>query len=165
LRDQAIRFTLLVTLLCALIGCSGPTIPGGPDTFTLQTTMDNTSGAATILDAQILYDNLVIADSCPQNDQYPITDVDGNILGDGCTAPPVRTVAFSAGNNTAPGSHHLDFFMSSQSTAGTPTPYQVAAFTLTIVGSGGKVIKTIPLPAMSGSLGGGRGSITYIFSF
>jgi len=159
---------LAVPLLVAVLlgGCDpGPTGPEGPDTFTLHTTMSNVSGAATILDAQILVDNFVEAESCPAGELTPDVDADGNIVGYTCNAPAVSSAAFDVGGNIGPGSHRLEFFMSSQTTGGTDTRYNVMAFDVVIYDRGGKVLKTISLPSQSARLGGGQRSIVYSFSF
>ncbi|HXO19874.1 MAG TPA: hypothetical protein VOA87_08110 [Thermoanaerobaculia bacterium] len=109
-----------------------------------------------------------MANSCPPADLSPDVDGDGDgdgdIVGYSCNAPAVSFVPFNTGGSIGPGTHRLEFFMSSQTTGGTPTPYNVTAFNFVIYDRSGKVLKTISQPSQTASLGSG-GSIFYSFSF
>ncbi len=117
-------------------------------TFSLSTTMSNSTGKPTILDAQLLIDDNVEADSCPPAYVYPQTDSDGNVTYY-CNAPAVATVNLSAGDHIGPGMHTLLFFMSSE-TDRSPVPYTVQAFTMQVFDPGGHLVKSINLPTQSG---------------
>jgi hypothetical protein len=117
-------------------------------TFSLSTTMSNSAGASTILDAQLLIDNNVVADSCPEEYVYPQTDPDGNVTYY-CNAPAVATVDLSTSGHIGPGMHTLWFFMSSE-TSRSPTPYTVTAFTLQVFDPSGHLSKSISLPTQAG---------------
>jgi|GEM_PF-4933514 len=165
------RLLLAATCLAAfgLAGCDAlrsltepPDGLTGPFTFSFSTTLSNTSGAATILEAQVIIDNDVVADSCPPEDLFPETDADGNILSYSCSAPAVATVAFSPGGHIGPGTHRVRFFLNSQTTTSTPTSYAVMAFTLQVNDAKGNPLKSISLPAQTGRIGStGQDSIDY----
>lgn len=151
------RIFLAATALAALglAGCNTlKSLTEPPDgltgiyTFSLSTTMSNSTGAPTILDAQLLIDNNVEADSCPPEDVYPETDPDGNVTYF-CNAPAVAAVNLSASDHIGPGTHTLLFFISGE-TSRSPTPYTVQAFTIQVFDPGGHLSKSISLPAQSG---------------
>jgi hypothetical protein len=133
----------------------------GPDTFSLTTNMSNSTGDATILDAQILIDNNVVADSCPAGDDFPDFDPDGNQVGSSCSAPAVPTATLSTAGHIGPGTHTMRFFMSSETT--TRAPYSVLPFTIRVIDQNGVHLPDINLPGQSGTLGSG-GSIVYSFT-
>lgn len=166
------RFFLTATLLAALgmAGCNGlrsltepPDDVGltGPYTFSLSTSLRNTAGDATVIDAQILIDDVVVADSCPPLDEVPQTDGDGNVT-DFCEAPAAAAVNLGTGGHIGPGLHTVLFFISSQ-TSSAPTPYTVAAFNIQVNDAKGNPLKTLSLPAQSASLRAGQ-SIVYQIS-
>ncbi|HEY0555507.1 MAG TPA: hypothetical protein VGG20_14695 [Thermoanaerobaculia bacterium] len=153
-----------------LAGCNGlrsltepPDDEGltGPYTFSLSTNLSNTAGTPTIIDAQILIDNIVVADSCPQQDEGSQTDGDGNITYF-CEAPASAEVDLGTGGHIGPGMHTVLFFISSQ-TASAPTPYTVMAFSIQVNDAQGNPLKTLSLPAQSASLRAGQ-SIVYQIS-
>jgi hypothetical protein len=162
------RIFLAATLLAALgmTGCNGlrsltePPDDGltGPYTFSLSTNLSNSTGTPTVIDAQILIDNVVVADSCPQQDEFPQTDGDGNVTYF-CEAPASAEVNLGTGGHIGPGMHTVLFFISSQ-TASAPTPYTVAAFSIQVNDAQGKPLKTLSLPAQSAALRAGQ-SIVY----
>jgi len=167
---------LAAALLAAfgLTGCNsrsptepaGPPVPAGlsgPDKYSLTTTLANTSGTATLDDGQILIDNVVVEDSCPNADLELQFDGDGNIIGSFCTAGPSNSVYLSAAGNIGPGSHTMRFFISEQTTAYSPTPYTVAAFTIEVRDASGKLLKSINLPAQTANLKVGD-SMSYLFT-
>ena len=90
-RIYLVAMTYLVAILItafALSGCKAlgsltapPEGLTGRDAFSLTTNMSNSSGEPTILDAQIIVDRVVVADSCPEEDQFPDFDADGNQAG------------------------------------------------------------------------------------
>jgi hypothetical protein len=167
MRIRALSFAAFAAALAALCvgGCGGgggPTMPEGPDTFTVSASMRNASGSPTILEATIRLDGLTVADSCLRYLQ-PITDSDGNVIGYSCEAPPAATVTLSGGGNISPGSHRLEFYMALPAQAA-PALYTVPPFNLVVKGSGGKPLQTISLPSQTASLGAG-GSIVYMVSF
>jgi hypothetical protein len=133
----------------------------GPDTFSLTTNMSNSTGDATILDAQILIDNNVVADSCPAGDDFPDFDPDGNQVGSSCSAPAVPTATLSTAGHIGPGTHTMRFFMSSETT--TRAPYTVLPFTVRVIDQNGVHLPDINLPGQSGTLASG-GSIVYSFT-
>jgi hypothetical protein len=162
--------TLLPALVMAACGharsITEPASPArltGPYTFSLSTSLSNTSGAPTINDAQILIDNNVEADSCPPGDLEQLTDPDGNVIGASCIAPGTSAVTLSATGNIGPGSHSLLVFISQQSTGFSPTPYSVKAFTFQVTDATGHLIKSVNLPAQTASLAVGQ-SIAYTFT-
>ncbi len=145
---------------------AGPPVPvglSGPDKYSLTTTMTNTSGAATLSDGQILIDNVVVADSCPNADLNPEVDGDGNIIGYFCTKGASTSAILSAAGAIGPGSHTLRFFISEQTTAYAPTPYTVAAFTIGVRDTTGKLLKSVNLPAQTANLKVGD-SMIYLFT-
>jgi hypothetical protein len=146
---------------CGGGGGGGPTMPSGADSYTLNATMRNASGAPTILEATLRLDGFTVADSC--RDLQPIFDADGNVIGFICDAPPNATATFNAGGSIAPGSHRLEFFLVSPAQAGAAT-YTVPPFKLAVTGANGKPLTTIDLPSQTASLGVG-GSIVYTVSF
>ncbi len=133
----------------------------GPYTFSLSTNLSNSTGTPTLVDAQILIDNVVVADSCPQQYEFPQTDGDGNITYF-CEAPASSTVNLGTGGHIGPGLHTLLFFISSQ-TASAPTPYTVMTFSLQVNDAQGNPLKTLSLPAQSAILRAGQ-SIVYEIS-
>jgi hypothetical protein len=143
-------------------GSGGPTMPGGPDTYTLSAAMKSVSGDPTIGDVTIRLDGFTVADSCLRYLE-PIYDADGNVIGYACGAPASASASFSAGGSIGPGSHTLTFYMVAQAVA-PPTTYTVPAFNVVVKGADGKPLKTISLPAQTASIGSG-GSIVYSFSF
>jgi uncharacterized protein YceK len=149
------RIFLAATALAALglAGCDTlKSLTEPPDgltglyTFTLSTTMSNSAGAATILDAQLLIDNNVVADSCPEEYVYPVIDSDGNVTYS-CNAPAVATADLSASGHIGPGMHTLWFFMSSETARS--QPYTVKAFTIQVFDPSGHLSKSIDLPTQS----------------
>jgi hypothetical protein len=166
---KTVWFALLAAGLSAFCtgGCgsggggSGPTMPGGPDTYTLSAAMKSVSGDLTIGEVTIRLDGFTVADSCLRYLE-PIYDAAGDVIGYGCGAPASAAVSFSAGGSIGPGSHTLTFFMVAQAVA-PPTTYTVPAFNLVVKGPDGKPLKTISLPAQTASIGDG-GSIVYGFS-
>jgi hypothetical protein len=166
------KMVLAATLVAAfaLSGCKALenlTGPGdgltGPDTFSLTTNMSNSTGDATILDAQILIDNNVVADSCPDADEFPDFDPDGNQVGTSCSAPAVATATLSTAGHIGPGTHTMRFFISSQTTNYTRTPYTVLPFTIRVVDQNGVHLPDINLAGQAASLQVG-GSIDYTFT-
>jgi hypothetical protein len=165
----AIGFTITLAILCTA-GCGNlrsltepPVGLTGPYTFNLTASLSNSSGSPTIDDAQILIDDNVEADSCPQDDLVPQTDGDGNVTSYVCEAPSTSAASLSAAGHIGPGGHRLLFFISQQETNYTPTPYTVAAFTITVNDASGRLLKTISLPAESGNLAVGQ-SLVYMFT-
>jgi len=169
---QRNQLFLAATLLAAfgLAGCNAlrtltePPDGGltGPYTFSLSTNLSNTAGVPTVIDAQILIDNVVVADSCPQQDEFPQTDGDGNITYF-CEAPASGAVNLGTGGHIGPGMHTIRFFISSQTGGNTPTPYIVMAFSIQVNDAQGNPLKTLSLPAQSASLRAGQ-SIVYEIS-
>jgi uncharacterized protein YceK len=167
------RIFLAATLLAALgmAGCDTlrsltepPEGLTGPYTFSMSTSLSNTSGTPTILDAQLLIDSNVVADSCPEEDLFPQTDADGNVTSYFCTAPATFAVTLSAEGHIGPGRHTMMlFFISSQTVDRAPTPYAVMAFTFQVSDAKGNLIKSISLPTQSANLAGGQ-SIVYEIS-
>jgi hypothetical protein len=168
------RIFLAATLLPALgvAGCDhvrslteppSPASLAGPYTFSMSTTLSNTSGTPTIVDAEVLIDNNVEADSCPPGDRELDTDPDGNVISFSCTAPAVAAVTLSTGGHIGPGMHTMLFFISSQTAGSSPTPYTVMAFTFQVSGANGNLIKSISLPSQSANLAIGQ-SIVYTFT-
>jgi len=168
------RIFFAATLLPALgiAGCNharsmteppSPVALTGPYTFSMSTSLSNTSGAATIGDAEILIDNNVVADSCPPGDLEQNTDPEGNVLSASCIAPGVSAVTLSAMGNIGPGNHSLLVFISQQATSLAPSPYAVKAFTFRVSDATGHLIKSISLPAQSANLAVGQ-SIVYEIS-
>lgn len=133
----------------------------GPYTFSLSTSLSNTAGVPTVIDAQILIDNVVVADSCPQQNEFPQTDGDGNVTYF-CEAPASAAVNLGTGGHIGPGLHTVLFFISSQTTS-TPVPYTVMAFSIQVNDAQGNPLKTLNLPAQSASLRAGQ-SIVYQIS-
>lgn len=162
------RIFLAATALAALglAGCNAlrtltePPDDGltGPYTFSLSTTMSNSAGATTLVDAQVLIDNNVVVDSCPPEDLSPQTDPDGNVLNYFCYAPATDEVSLSTGGHIGPGSHTMLFFISQQIVD--RAPYTVMAFTFQVKDAQGNPIKSISLPTQSGTLASGQ-SIVY----
>ena len=162
------RIFLAATALAALCltGCNAlrtltePPDDGltGPYTFSLSTTMSNSMGAPTLVDAQILIDNNVVADSCPPEDLSPQTDPDGNVLDYFCNGPTTAEATLSASGHIGPGGHTLLFFISQQ--IENRAPYTVMAFTFQVEDAQGNPIKSISLPTESGTLASGQ-SIVY----
>jgi hypothetical protein len=169
MRGKSVVFASCTAALSALsiAGCGqggggGPTMPSGPDLFTLSATMVNPAGAPTILDAVILLDNFSVANSC--RDLQPVYDSDGNIIDYVCDSPGAASARFSAAGNIGPGSHTLQFFLVSQTPVSPPISYTVMPFNLVIRSASGQPLKTVSLPGQTASLGDGA-SIFYNFSF
>jgi hypothetical protein len=131
----------------------------GPYTFSLSTSLSNTASIPTILDARILIDDHVVADSCPRQYQVSQTDSDGNVTYF-CTAPAAAAVDLATGGHIGPGRHTLLFFIASQTVDRAPTPYTVRAFSIQVVDARGNPIENLSLPARSADLRGGQ-SIVY----
>lgn len=131
----------------------------GPYTFSVSTNLSNTSGMPTLIDAEILIDDNVVADSCPQEDLSPQTDSEGNVTYF-CQAPATNAVDLSSTGHIGPGQHTMLFFISSQTVARTPTPYAVRGFDFRVSDGQGNLIESIALPAQSASLAAGQ-SIAY----
>jgi hypothetical protein len=169
MRFKMIFLAAILLPAFGMAGCNGlrsltepPDGLTGPYTFSMATSMSNSSGAPTILEAQIIIDNDVVADSCPEEDLIPQTDADGNIVSYDCTAPAASTVTLSTEGHIGPGTHRVRFFLSSQTTTSTPTPYTVMAFTFRVCDAKGNLIKSISLPAQSARIGStGQDSIDY----
>jgi len=157
---------LLMAALPALcfVGCSGkssPTAPGAfVDTFSLRTTMVNTSGSATIVNVDVFIDGAFAAFSCPGTYIDTLYASDGSVLGYTCSAPGVATVAVNAAGQVTTGSHTLRFQMT-QATDPSPATYTVMAFTLTVHDAAGRLVKTLNLPAQTASLAIGQ-DISYV---
>jgi hypothetical protein len=163
------RIFLAATALAALglAGCHSlrtPTEPPplegltGPYSFSLSTTIRNSAGAATLVNGQILIDNFVVAESCPQEDLFPQLDPDGNVIGFLCYAPATSRATLSVNGHIGPGSHTILFFISDQILD--HAPYTVMAFTFQVKDGQGNPIKSISLPTQSGDLASGQ-SIVY----
>jgi hypothetical protein len=126
--------------LC-LFGChSTPTTATG-FMVTITAVMSNTAAAATILDAQLLFDGVLAQD---------LLQTAG-----------VSTVSFSVSGGTSAGAHTLTFLMANQTTA--PNTYSVSAGTIVVYDINGTLLKTIPIPTQSMSLAT-DGSISFNFS-
>jgi hypothetical protein len=159
---------LTATLLALLIaGCRGGSSPtegiAGTYRFSFSTSLSNTSGAPTIQNAQVRLDNAVKMDSCPPGDTENDYDENGNLVAVVCIAPGTATVALHSADKIGAGNHTLLFFMAQQIGNFSPSPYRVMAFSMQITDANGKVVKTITLPAESGSLIDGQ-AIAYTFS-
>jgi hypothetical protein len=169
MRQKAI-LALTVVGLFLLIGCSGgshgtPASPGNVFKYTLSTTLTNQTGAATIVDAQILIDNVVVGDSCPPADEQPDQNNDG---GSSCSAPPLPSVQIAATGTIGSGAHTLVMLLSSISNQSFLNSYQLAAIAIPIRDASGKVTETITIPSQTATLGpgnnGGPRTITVQFT-
>lgn len=163
------RYAWLATALLALgmAGCHGGSSPTegltGSFRFSFSTELSNTSRVASIGDAQVFVDKVVVADSCPPaalENQY---DVNGNVVSIHCIAPRTAQVTFSAANRIEPGSHTLRFLIVEHSTDRSPSPYKVAAFNLLVTDANGKFVKTLSLQTQTAGLAAGQ-AIVYTFT-
>jgi hypothetical protein len=171
LGDDDMRFKMI--FLAAILppafgmaGCNGlrsltepPDGLTGPYIFSMSTSLSNTAGTPTLLDAQLVIDRNNLADSCPQQYIVAQPDSDGNITFD-CQAPAVSAVTLSWEGKIGGGTHTILFFISSQTTGASPSPYTVAAFTFQVRDAQGNLIKSIRLPTQSGNFANGQ-SIVY----
>src|SRR3954466_6774101 len=116
------RNALLASILLALAlgGCGGgssPTEgPTAPLQFSFSTSLSNTSGIATIQDAQVRLDNAVKMDSCPPGETEPQYDANGKVIGFACVFKGAATVTLSAADRIGSGNHTLLFFISQHTT-------------------------------------------------
>ncbi len=102
----------------------------------------NTAGAATILDAQLLFDGAVAADA-PSSTAVSLASL--NVSGSAST-----------------GSHTLGFLIASQTS--TPNTYTVPTPDIEIYEVNGVLVNDLRLTTQQASLATGQ-SITYTFSF
>src|SRR5262249_50756871 len=89
-------------------GATGPTSPGNVVMYSLSTSLTNNTGAATIVDAQIIVDKVVVYDSCPPSEEDPQLGPDGTILDFICDAPAVSRVPLMASGPINTGPHTLE---------------------------------------------------------
>jgi hypothetical protein len=146
---KAVLFATLAALVAP--GCS-PTAPdsGELNTYVAFPTLDNATGAPTILDARLLLDGVVEAE-------------DNETIG------YVEAVLSPTDSTITAGSHTLTFLLVSQ-TASVPTRYTVPKFDITIfecpegsLSDTSQFSETIHMPTQTASLAAGQ-SITYTFS-
>jgi hypothetical protein len=159
----------LFCLILAACGGHSPTSPGPTDSYSLSTSLTNNTGAATIVDAQIIIDKVVVYDSCPPQYQSPTLDTNGDPDGFVCVAPPVASVPLVSSGAIGPGNHQLIMLLSQISPNAQLNPYTMAAFNIVIHSPTGALLKTISLPSQTATLGpgsnGGPREILYGFSF
>lgn len=176
MQAMLVRATLTVAALgialSTLAGC-GPHFPDfnsptGPnpsstvDTFRLSATLSDADGVPHIIEAVLDLDGYQVGDSCPPGDEVPQFDQDGNPDGVECEAPPSASYTFNVGGGINPGSHDLLFAVTTQEGLGR-YPFTVAAFTMSIHDSTGKLVKTVPFPTQT--VTGPGTPINYPFSY
>ena len=140
---QASRAALLAGLLA--VGCSGGS--NGPTTssgfqIVIFAALTNTAQAPTIIEAQLLFDGVVVQDP-------------------GTESNPVATLLFTPTGFAATGPHTFALQIVSQTTS--PNSYTVATPIVRVFDVAGTLLKTIQLNTQTATLATG-GTISYSFS-